>query len=342
MDRDLYRRLIRTALISSPIIALYGVAPFYIFNKAQSSYILFAGLAIMLNVLIFWVINVAIIRYFRASKNWKWYISSFAFVATLQVLLIFIRALFPAPSFISEGELLFRKYILIVYPSVSMLAVNAIILIICNSILATQKNKNVEIEIQELKVSNLEAQKQVLLQQLQPHFLFNTLSVLKSLIKENPDEAENYSIKLSDFLRYSVQMHKSDMVSVEQELKFTNDYIDLQKIRFESSVIFDVCIPYDVYKMQIPAYALQTLVENALKHNSFTEKRPLRIKINCIGGGAILVSNNKMLANAVETTGTGLKNLNQRYRIIANKDVEITDTKDEFTAKLHLLNGIQI
>ncbi|WP_106602940.1 histidine kinase [Chitinophaga ginsengisoli] len=71
----------------------------------------------------------------------------------------------------------------------------------------------------------MEAQKQVLLQQLQPHFLFNTLSVLKSLIKDNPDEAENYSINLSEFLRYSIQVHKNGLVSVEEELKFTNDYI---------------------------------------------------------------------------------------------------------------------
>jgi LytS/YehU family sensor histidine kinase len=80
-------------------------------------------------------------------------------------------------------------------------------------------------------------------------------------------------------------------------------------------------------------------VENAIKHNAFTEKRPLCIKINHIGGDAIVVSNNKMLAKATESTGTGLKNLNQSYKIIANKEIEITDTKEEFHAKVHLING---
>lgn len=342
MDRNLHIRFIRTALISSPIIALYGITPFYVVNKELSLFILLAGFMMLLNVLIFWLINISIIRYSGAEKKWKWYILSYAFIVTFHLFLIFLRHILPPPAFISEGELSIRSDILIVYPFVSLLAINTIILIICNSILATQKNKSAEIEIQKLKVSNLEAQKQVLLQQLQPHFLFNTLSVLKSLIKENPDEAENYSIKLSDFLRYSVQVHKNDLVSVEEELKFTNDYIDLQKVRFESSVIFDVNIPHDIYKMQIPAYALQTLVENAIKHNSFTEKRPLYIKIDYTGDNAILVSNNKMLAKAVETTGTGLKNLSQRYRIIANKEIEITDTEDKFSAKVHLLNGSQI
>ncbi|NII26098.1 histidine kinase [Pseudoflavitalea sp. X16] len=339
MDSALYKRLIRTALISTPIIALYGATPFYVFNKVPPFFILVSGLVIMLNVFIFWCINIAIIRYAGVEKRWKWYLFSYGFVVTFHGLLILLRPILQPPSFIAEAELSFKRDILIAYPVFSMLAMNTIILIICNSILATQKNKSAEIEIQELKLSNLEAQKQVLLQQLQPHFLFNTLSVLKSLIKENPDEAENYSIKLSEFLRYSVEVHKSDLVSVEQELKFTNDYIDLQKVRFGSSVIFDVNIPYTVYKMQLPAYALQTLVENAIKHNAFTEKRPLRISIHCIDDDAILVSNNKMFAKAVETTGTGLKNLNQRYRIIANKEIEVTDTKDAFSAKVHLLNG---
>ena len=342
MDRNLHIRFIKIALISSPIIALYGITPFYVINKALSSFILLAGFMMLLNVLIFWLINISIIRFSGTEKRWKWYIFSYAFVFTFHALLIFLRQTLPPPAFIVEGELSIRRDILIVYPFVSLLAINSIILIICNSILITQKNKDAEIEIQKLKVSNLEAQKQVLLQQIQPHFLFNTLSVLKSLIRENPDEAENYSIKLSEFMRYSLQVHKCDLVSVEEELKFTNDYIDLQKVRFESSVTFDVNIPQDVYKMQIPAYALQTLVENAIKHNAFTEKKPLHIKINYTGENAILVSNNKMPAKAVETTGMGLSNLNQRYRIIANKEIEITDTEDKFMAKVHLLNGSQI
>ncbi|SFE59333.1 Histidine kinase [Chitinophaga sp. CF118] len=342
MERNLLKRFIRTAIISSPIIALYGVTPFYIFNKVQPSYILFAGLIITINVFIFWTINISIIRYARTAKNWKWYIYSYAFVGTFHIIIVAFRKMLKPPDFIAQGELAFGRDILMVYPFISLLAINTIILIICNSILATQKNKDAEIEIQELKVSNLEAQKQVLLQQLQPHFLFNTLSVLKSLIKAEPEEAENYSIKLSNFLRYSLEVHNCDLVSVEQELKFTKDYIDLQKTRFESSVIFNVNIPHEIYNMQMPAYALQTLVENAIKHNSFTERRPLMIGINYIEKDTILVCNNKLPARAVDTTGTGLKNLNQRYRIITHKEIEITDTKDEFSVKVYLLNNQHI
>lgn len=335
-------RFLKIAIISTPIIGLYGVTPFYIFSKVQPLFILSAGLIISTNVFIFWVINILIIRYSGSVKKVKWYAFSYAFVIAFHLLIILFRETLPTPSFVAQVELSFRKDTLMVYPFVSMIAINTIILIICNSILVTQKNKSAEAEIQELKFSNLVAQKQVLMQQLHPHFLFNTLSVLKSLIKENPDEAENYSIKFSEFLRYSVEVHKSDLVTVEQELKFTNDYIDLQKVRFGNSVIFDVSIPYEVYNMQIPAYALQTLVENAIKHNAFTEKRPLHIRIECMNGTDILVSNNKMLAKAVDTTGTGLKNLNQRYRIIANKEIEVSETEDGFNVKVHLINGDRV
>jgi sensor histidine kinase YesM len=340
MDRDVYIRCIRIALISTPIIALYGITAFYVFSKVPALYIFVAGVVITLNVLIFWFVNICLIRYAGTEKKWRWYFFSYAFVFAVHLMLSLLKGLLPPPPFL-EGELSIRKDVFFVYPFVTMLAINTIILIICNSILTTQKNKNAEIQIRELKVNNLEAQKQVLLQQLQPHFLFNTLSILKSLIKENPDEAENYSIKLSEFLRYSIQVHNSDLVTVEEEMKFTNDYIDLQKVRFENSVLFDVQIPHDVYKKQLPAYALQTLVENAIKHNTFTEKRPLRIQIGCIHGDAIMVSNNKMPAKAVDTMGTGLKNLDQRYEIIANKKIEITDTKDEFSAAVPLLNANQ-
>lgn len=339
MDRKLLIRFTKTALVSSPIIALYGATPFYVFSKVPPLYIIFADLVIMVNVLLFWFIDICIIRYAGTEKKWRWYLFSYTSVIAFHIGFIFLKDILPPPPFIDELSV--RKDVFIVYPFVSMLAINTIILIISNSILATQKHKSAEIEIQKLKVSNLEAQKQVLIQQLQPHFLFNTLSVLKSLIKEDPDQAEEYSIKLSEFLRYSMQVHKSNLVLVEEELKFTNDYIDLQKVRFESSVIFDVHIPRGIYKMHIPAYALQTLVENAIKHNAFTEKRPLHIQINCINGDAIIVNNNKMLAKAIDTTGTGLKNLNQRYQIIANKEIEITDKKDEFSVKVYLLNSNQ-
>jgi two-component system, LytTR family, sensor kinase len=335
--KKINKRLLRTALVSSPIIALYGVTPVYLFNKVPVSFLLFAGTGLVVNVLVFWLINIWILRLtFTSGKVWKQYVLSYSVILIIHTGFMLLRRILVLPA-MEEDALIIDKTIFIAYPLISVLAINTIILIICNSIITAQKNKNAELEIQELKVANLEAQKQVLIRQLQPHFLFNTLSVLKSLIKENPEEAENYSVKLSEFLRYSVQVHKSDLVTVEQELKFATDYLELQKVRFEDSLICDIEIPGYIYSMHIPAYALQTLVENAIKHNAFTEKRPLHIRITH-ENGMIKVWNNKMLAKITESTGTGLINLNERYKIIANSEIEITEGKDEFCVGVKLIN----
>jgi two-component system, LytTR family, sensor kinase len=134
-----------------------------------------------------------------------------------------------------------------------------------------------------------------------------------------------------------MQVQKQDLVSVEQELKFTNDYLDLQKVRFDTSLMVSVNVPMDVLDRHLPAFAIQTLVENAVKHNSFTERRPLYIKI-LYSDNTITVSNNKTMTKAELTTGTGLKNLNERYKIIANREIIMVDEKDEFSVSIPLIN----
>ena len=182
----------------------------------------------------------------------------------------------------------------------------------------------------------MEAQKQVLMQQLNPHFLFNALSVLKSLIKEDADVAEDYSIKLSDFLRYSVESHKTELVRLSDELKFVKDYIELQKVRFENAFNFTLHIPNDKLNDKIPVFALQTLIENAFKHNYFTEKKPLNIHIS-YENEKIVVSNNKLLNKMAEKTETGLTNLNRRYELITGKVIEVIETEEAFCVKIPLI-----
>jgi two-component system, LytTR family, sensor kinase len=338
MDRLLLRRLVFTALFSSPIIALYGVTPVYIFVKVPVMFVLFAGSGILLNVLIFWLINITIIKFSGGERRLKWYALSYCCILLFHVIFIAIRDFLPTPpQVLRDGEFLLRTNLLLAYPLLSVVAINTIILIISNSILTSQRNKNAAFEIEQLKVANLESQKLALMQQLQPHFLFNTLSVLKSLIKESPEEAENYAIKLAEFLRYSIQVHKRDVVTLEQELDFTKDYIDLQKVRFSDSLIVSLDVPTEAFAQNIPAFGLQTLVENAIKHNSFTERKPLYINIG-YNENTITVWNNKTFAHSKEANGTGLANLNQRYKIIANKEISVIENNDSFSVSVGLLN----
>jgi two-component system, LytTR family, sensor kinase len=221
-------------------------------------------------------------------------------------------------------------------PLIPAIAINTLILILSNSIILQFQKESAELEIERLKVNNLEAQKLILLQQLQPHFLFNALSTLKSLISENPTNAEDYTVRLSDFLRYSVQAKNNEVVSLAEELTFTNNYIQLQKVRFGDSFQCPIDIPEQYLSKKIPVYALQTLVENAIKHNSFTDKKPLLIRVS-VERNRIKVSNNLLPKTLQTPSGTGLENLNQRYKLITDKEIEIVKTETEFTLYIDLI-----
>jgi LytS/YehU family sensor histidine kinase len=194
---------------------------------------------------------------------------------------------------------------------------------------------HMEKELGELKLQHSEAQIKNLLQQLQPHFLFNTLSILKSLIAENPSEAESYTVKLSEFLRYSVQSSDRQLVELKEEFSFVQDFLALQEKRFGKSLDYRIDLPANTMEAKVPVFALQTLVENAMKHNRFTERNPLLIEIK-FENGRIRVSNNKLPKALKRPSGTGLANLNQRYRLAFNQSLEIIETDQDFTVFLEL------
>lgn len=154
------------------------------------------------------------------------------------------------------------------------------------------------------------------------------------MIKERPDDAEDYTVKLSEFLRYSVESHKNDVVTVAEELRFVDDYLALQKVRFDNSFACNIAVPNEVLSALVPVFSLQTLVENAFKHNYFTEVRPLRIGIG-FGDGKIHVTNNKVSMNISNTTSTGLTNPDKRCQLITGKPVEVTETENEFSVALY-------
>ncbi len=330
----------QTALLSSPIIAIYGVIPVYVFNNLPAEFLLFGCIALTINVFIFWLINIAVIKKTEQYQRWKQFAASYFFTALthfaflgLRVGMEKIKPLQLDLSLVGKGFL--------VYPIISMFAINTIILIICNSISLAQKKELAEFEVQRLKVNSLEAQQKVLMQQLQPHFLFNTLSVLKSLIQQNPEEAETYVIRLSQFLRYTIEVNNTALVPLGNELQFTRDYIDLQKVRFENSLLCTFDVPDRELGKMLPAYALQALVENAIKHNAFTDRKPLRIAVSFENNG-IQVCNNKSTAKAHNSSGTGLANLNARYQLMAGKMITIQEDNNRYCVFVPLLNQNQL
>ncbi|WP_078063372.1 sensor histidine kinase [Bacteroides ihuae] len=330
-------KLYRTALLSSPIMAAFELSPtFFLQTHGYPLNFWFALATLTILTIAIWGVNIYVMNIWIKSgrkNNTEWYALSYIFTLLLFALLWIIVHLFPE---LDDS----RSRPSIIFPIINILALNTIILIISNAITVRSKSEQVDKELAKLKIKNLEAEQQVLVGQMQPHFLFNALSTLSSIISSDPDLAKKYVIRLSNFLRYTISAHEHVLIPLSEELKFTQDYIELQKIRFEDSFYCSLTIPNEqIIQYQIPVYALQSLVENTFKHNSFSDKKPLKVSIE-LKDDQLIVSNNKMLKPVFldgERKGVGLKNLNKRYQLIVGKDIDIKDTQTEYTVTLKLI-----
>lgn len=315
----------KTALVTSPALALSGVIPLYIFDKLDfyQSFILWIGLSV--NVFVFWCINIYLLK--RIPQNTlKRYLVSFILIFLTYIPKMFLESNLPFDNIID-------RYF--VYPILTTLTINTVILIILKTQISERKNREIERQYEQLEIVNLETQKQLLIQQLQPHFLFNSLSILKSMISENSVQAENYVLRLSDFLRYTSNMGNNAIVSLSDELKFTDDYVALLVGRFGTAISYENQVSSHAVNKKIPILGIQTLVENAVKHNKFTEEQPLKIKIVSTGN-QLIVSNNINQINSIEKSGQGLINLNKRLLYMNNSILEIYRTEDTYCAILTL------
>jgi len=173
--------------------------------------------------------------------------------------------------------------------------------------------------------------------QIDPHFLFNSLNVLTSLIGENPKLAEKFTTKLSKVYRYVLEQKNKDLIDLDEELLFAKTYMELLKMRFEDAVIFEIPEKASNSELKIIPLSLQLLLENAIKHNVVSEENPLTVKI-VEESGYLIISNN-FSPKAVMEKGTkvGLKNIIDRYNLITLKKVSVEKTGETFTVKLPLL-----
>ena len=173
--------------------------------------------------------------------------------------------------------------------------------------------------------------------QIDPHFLFNSLNVLTSLIEENPSQAEKFTTKLSKVYRYVLEQKEKNLVPLQEELDFAKVYIELLKMRFEDSIQFTIP-DKDIHSdYKIVPLSLQLLLENAVKHNVITEEKPLKIIIE-IKNGTLIISNNYNEKKQLNKgTGVGLVNIIERYGLLTQKQVLINKTKEAFVVTLPLL-----
>lgn len=204
---------------------------------------------------------------------------------------------------------------------------------------AYQLLKDSQVQTERLEKENVQAQFAALKNQVSPHFLFNSLSILSSLVHVDADLSEQFIDQLSRAYRYILEQKDNDRIPLTTELTFIESYTFLLKIRFESG--FDVCVnipPKDANRYQVAPLTLQLLIENAVKHNRMSPEEPLTVYIE-LESDCLVVRNRLQPRDQFETsTGTGLQNIINRYHLLTDRSLWLGEQRGSFVVKIPLLS----
>ena len=195
----------------------------------------------------------------------------------------------------------------------------------------------VEVENERLKTENLSTRYNMLVNQINPHFFFNSLNSLSMLVREREErKALVYIDQLSYTFRYILQNGQNTTSTLAEELRFAEAYGYLFKIRYADKLFFDVEIDRSLADRTLPSLTLQPLIDNAVKHNMITRSHPFRISIRT-EGEQLVVSNPKIpRPERAPSTGIGLENLRSRWLLITGQPIEVVETDERFTVRLPL------
>lgn len=194
------------------------------------------------------------------------------------------------------------------------------------------------IEVEKYKTESANAQLQNLKNQLNPHFLFNNLSVLSSLIYQNQDKAVDFINELSKVYRYVLDNKNAELVSLQEELAFLDHYIYLLKIRFGTNISFILKIEKDTENLFLPPMCLQMLVENTIQHNETSQAKPLEVNIFTKNNRLYISNQIQPRSDKAESSQTGLKNIQVRYSFFTDEKIEIIQNEQLFTVILPLIS----
>jgi sensor histidine kinase YesM len=207
--------------------------------------------------------------------------------------------------------------------------------LLTNSILFFKNWKEAAVQQEKLKREQLVLQYEALKSQVNPHFLFNNLNSLTSLISTNPEKAIDFVKKLSEVYRYVLDQKDRELVDLETELKFLESYVFLQKIRFGNNL--EVKVDADAGNFKVIPLSVQMLVENAIKHNEISDKNPLKIRIFTDDDQYLTVENGLQKKSGSEGTGSGIQNIRDRYDFFSDRKVNISFNTERFRVSIPLL-----
>jgi sensor histidine kinase YesM len=266
----------------------------------------------------------------KIQKRWKIMIVIIAAVATALVF-YFIMSLF-MHTVVNVDNIPSNARI---GPLIKNLFFAALVFFLSLIIYLSSQKQQMELEYEAIKTENARSRFEALKNQLDPHFLFNTFNTLDSLIQEEPEKAHNYLQQLSSVFRYVISNKESS--TLENELKFARSYIELMQLRYENSLVFEFNIDEQYLDYEIVPLSIQTLIENAIKHNVISSKPPFVISIT-VGPGAVVTISNEIRPKKTSQAGSGigLSNLTERFRLKLQKEIIISDADGVFSVILPL------
>ena len=200
-----------------------------------------------------------------------------------------------------------------------------------------QRSKDQEIE--QLRIENLESRLNALTNQINPHFFFNSLNGISSLVRKGENETTlKYVNNLSDIFRYILQSEKKGLVSLKEELSFAEAFGHVMKVRYGDKLHFDIQVPAAKQELRLPVLSLLPLLENVVAHNVIDSEHPMTILMAMDGDNELMVKNKKqpkLTSNA--TNGTGLNNLQSRFQLLMEQSINVDDDGSDFTVWLPLI-----
>jgi len=228
-------------------------------------------------------------------------------------------------------------------PVMLMIEVRGILInLVCYMFLTLLQNnytgQQIQLELEKVRSDNLSAQYELLKQQINPHFLFNSLNTLKLMAETHDPETVDFIMKLSDFYRFTLESRKLDLITVKEEMNIVEAYLFLQKARFGEGISFTKQLEDRELKALVPPFTLQLLVENCIKHNVVSQSKPLHIRIYSSGNNIIIENPVQPKMTPEDSLGVGLDNIMMRYKHLLERDIEINSNKDIFQIKLPLIH----
>ncbi len=194
-------------------------------------------------------------------------------------------------------------------------------------------------QLQEVEKNKIRTQFELLRNQVNPHFLFNSFNTLSGLIEEDPQRAQTYVDRLAGFFRNILAYRHEELILLRDELRILEDYLSIQRARYEENLKVSIRVPDDLMEKALPPMTLQILVENALKHNVIARNHPMNLRIEAGEQGRIRVANDLRSRNRpAEGTGLGLENLSRKLQLLGAGGLQITATDTEFVVEVPLLN----